>query len=91
MLSDAKGEAHKAYHVGRGLLGLVEARMTVVIDSKGIVRYVFFKFSAWEAHPEKHCPFRDSLDTTLNFSAHVKFVTKWLEKLNTEEAAAESG
>jgi thioredoxin-dependent peroxiredoxin len=38
VLSDTKGEARKAYHVGKGILGLVDARVTVVIDSKGIVR-----------------------------------------------------
>lgn len=38
VLSDSGGEARKAYHIGKGLLGLVEARVTVVIDTKGIVR-----------------------------------------------------
>ena len=38
--------------------------------------------------PEKYHPFRDSLDATMNFSAHVKFVTKWLEKLVAEEKQA---
>ena len=28
------------------------------------------------------------LDTTVNYSAHVKFVTKWLEKLEAEEKKA---
>lgn len=27
---------------------------------------------------------RDALDATMNYGAHVKFVTKWLEKLDTE-------
>ena len=27
---------------------------------------------------------RDVLDTTLNYSAHVKFVSKWLDKLEAE-------
>ncbi|KAI0632177.1 AhpC-TSA-domain-containing protein [Trametes polyzona] len=69
VLSDAKGEARKAYHVGKGLLGLAEtARVTFLIDSKGVVR--------------------DVLDTTLNYNAHVKFVTKWLDKLEAEEKKA---
>ncbi|KAI0076767.1 peroxiredoxin Q [Panus rudis PR-1116 ss-1] len=38
ILSDGKGEARKAYHVGKGLLGLVDARVTFIIDSQGIVR-----------------------------------------------------
>lgn len=38
ILSDASGEARKAYHIGKGMLGLVDARTTFVIDSKGIVR-----------------------------------------------------
>ncbi|KAI0647998.1 AhpC-TSA-domain-containing protein [Trametes meyenii] len=69
VLSDAKGEARKAYHVGKGLFGLAEtARTTFLIDAKGVVR--------------------DVLDTTVNFSAHVKFVTKWLDKLEAEEKKA---
>ena len=28
---------------------------------------------------------RDVLDTTLNYAAHVKFVTKWLDKFEAEE------
>ncbi|KAI0372227.1 peroxiredoxin Q [Pilatotrama ljubarskyi] len=69
VLSDAKGEARKAYHVGKGLLGLAEtARVTFVIDSKGVVK--------------------DVLDTTLNYNAHVKFVTKCLDKLEAEEKKA---
>ncbi len=31
---------------------------------------------------------RDVLDTTLNYGAHVKFVTKWLDKLEAEEKTA---
>lgn len=39
VLSDAKGEARKAYHVGKGLFGLAEtARTTFVIDSQGTVK-----------------------------------------------------
>ncbi|GJE97169.1 peroxiredoxin [Phanerochaete sordida] len=68
VLSDSAGEARKAYHIGKGLLGLVDARVTVVIDSKGIVR--------------------DSLEATMNYGAHVKFVTKWLEQLDAEEKQA---
>ncbi|KAI0766414.1 AhpC-TSA-domain-containing protein [Trametes elegans] len=69
VLSDAKGEARKAYHVGKGLFGLAEtARVTFLIDAKGTVR--------------------DVLDTTLNYGAHVKFVSKWLDKLEAEEKKA---
>ncbi|KAI0754924.1 thioredoxin-like protein [Daedaleopsis nitida] len=69
VLSDAKGEARKAYHVGKGLFGLAEtARTTFVIDSQGTVK--------------------DVLDTTVNYGAHVKFVSKWLDKLEAEEKKA---
>ncbi|CAL1713288.1 unnamed protein product [Somion occarium] len=68
VLSDTKGEARKAYHIGKGLFGLTDARTTFIIDSKGVVR--------------------DVLDATLNFGAHSKFVTKWLEKLEAEEKKA---
>jgi len=40
MLSDASGEARKAYSVSRGLMGLSPGRVTFFIDSQGIVRYV---------------------------------------------------
>ncbi|KAH9841520.1 peroxiredoxin Q [Rhodofomes roseus] len=65
VLSDANGEARKAYHVGKGLMGLTDARVTFFIDSKGVVR--------------------DALDTTINYGAHEKFVTKWLDKIDAEE------
>ncbi|KZT73827.1 AhpC-TSA-domain-containing protein [Daedalea quercina L-15889] len=68
VLSDAKGEARNAYHVGKGLMGLTDARITFVIDTKGIVR--------------------DVLDTTINYGAHEKFVTKWLDKIDAEEKQA---
>ncbi|THV05290.1 peroxiredoxin Q [Dendrothele bispora CBS 962.96] len=64
VLSDAKGEARKAYYVGRGLLGLVEGRITFIIDKKGVLR--------------------DAFESTMNYSAHVKFVTRWLSKLEAE-------
>ncbi|KAH7913338.1 thioredoxin-like protein [Hygrophoropsis aurantiaca] len=65
VLSDEKREAHKAYQIGRGILGLTDARTTFFIDSRGVVR--------------------DALDATMNFSAHVKFVLKWLDKVEEEE------
>ncbi|CDO76104.1 hypothetical protein BN946_scf184649.g30 [Trametes cinnabarina] len=72
ILSDAKGEARKAYHVGKGLFGLAEsARVTFIIDSKGTVR--------------------DVLDTTLNYGAHVKFVTNWLRKNRSKTDAEAPG
>ncbi|KAI0345745.1 peroxiredoxin Q [Trametopsis cervina] len=64
VLSDTKHEARKAYSVGKGILGLVDGRVTFMIDSKGIVR--------------------DVLDSTVNFSAHVKFVNKWLDTFEKE-------
>ncbi|KAI8986102.1 AhpC-TSA-domain-containing protein [Trametes punicea] len=68
VLSDAKGEARKAYHVGKGLLGLTEsARVTFITDSKGTVR--------------------DVLDTTVNYSAHTKFVGQWLRKFEQNKDA----
>ncbi|KAF9046705.1 peroxiredoxin Q [Panaeolus papilionaceus] len=68
VLSDEKREAISAYHVGKGMMGLVDvARVTFVIDKKGIVR--------------------DSLDATMNYAAHSKFVEKWLEKLEAEDAS----
>ncbi|KZT11999.1 peroxiredoxin Q [Laetiporus sulphureus 93-53] len=68
ILSDTNGEARKAYHVGKGLMGLTDARVTFFIDSKGVVR--------------------DVLDTTVNYNAHAKFVTKWLDKVEAEDSQA---
>jgi len=69
VLSDSKGEAAKAYNVGKGLFGLADvARVTIIIDGKGTVR--------------------ETLEGTLNYGAHSKFVTKWLEKLEAEGTAA---
>jgi len=67
VLSDSEDEARKAYVVGKGLLGLVNARVTFLIDSDGTVR--------------------DVLDATMNYSAHAKFVAKWLASLPKEETA----
>ncbi|TEB39821.1 AhpC-TSA-domain-containing protein [Coprinellus micaceus] len=65
VLSDAEGVAARAYDIGRGFFGLTAlARVTFVVDKKGIIR--------------------DALDTTLNFTAHQKFVDKWLHKLEDE-------
>jgi peroxiredoxin len=40
VLSDTAHVAHKAYQVGKGMLGLTDARTTFVIDRKGIVKCV---------------------------------------------------
>ncbi|KAF7314244.1 Peroxiredoxin Q [Mycena kentingensis (nom. inval.)] len=73
VLSDSNGDASKAYGVGKGLFGILKvARVTFIIDAKGVVR--------------------DSVEGTLNFGAHSKFVAKWLETLEAEKkkpAAAE--
>ncbi|KAJ7675861.1 peroxiredoxin Q [Mycena polygramma] len=69
VLSDTKGEAAKAYGVGKGLFGFAEiARVTFIIDAKGTIR--------------------DTVEGTLNFGAHSKFITKWLDKLEAEDKAA---
>jgi thioredoxin-dependent peroxiredoxin len=45
VLSDVEGKALKAYKVGRGMLGMINvARITFIIDKKGIVRCVLFYF-----------------------------------------------
>ncbi|KAJ3852891.1 AhpC-TSA-domain-containing protein [Lentinula lateritia] len=71
VLSDEKFEARKAYKVGKGMMGLADyARVTFIIDGKGVVR--------------------DALDATMNYGAHSKFVTKWLEKLQKEKEVPEA-
>jgi len=62
LLSDAHGNARRVYGVGKGLLGLVSARVTFLIDSDGIVCNV--------------------LESTVNYGAHSKFVSKWLTHQN---------
>jgi peroxiredoxin Q/BCP len=39
VLSDSAGEFRKLYGVGKGILGLVDARVTFFVDSKGVVRW----------------------------------------------------
>ncbi|KAJ7044084.1 peroxiredoxin Q [Mycena alexandri] len=69
VLSDTKGEAAKAYGVGKGMFGLADvARTTIIIDAKGNIR--------------------DTVEGTINYGAHSKFVTKWLDKLEAEQKAA---
>ncbi|KAL0578620.1 hypothetical protein V5O48_003363 [Marasmius crinis-equi] len=66
VLSDKEGKARKAYNVGRGLFGLTPtARVTFIIDEKGVIR--------------------DGFESTINYGAHSKFVTQWLEKLEKEK------
>lgn len=50
MLSDESGEARKAYHVSRGLMGLSEGRVTFFIGSDGIVRDVFDSVINYNGH-----------------------------------------
>jgi len=50
VLSDTKGEARKAYHVKKGLLGLSEGRVTFFIDSKGVVRGVLSSVLNFKEH-----------------------------------------
>ncbi|KAH9969648.1 peroxiredoxin Q [Russula dissimulans] len=50
MLSDASGEARKAYSVGRGLMGLSEGRVTFFIDSQGTVRETFDSVINFNGH-----------------------------------------
>lgn len=38
VLSDSSGEFRERYGVGKGIFGLVDARVTYFIDSKGVVR-----------------------------------------------------
>ncbi|KAG9086504.1 hypothetical protein FRC06_003058 [Ceratobasidium sp. 370] len=53
MLSDVDGEARKAYSVGKGMLGLTEARVTFCVDKEGVVRELFDSMLNFTAH-EKH-------------------------------------
>ncbi len=85
-----KGDARKAYQTGKGLLGLTYARVTFIIDSKGILRYVVFTISSITTRLIRRITGRDSLDATLNYGAHVKFVNKWLEQLD-EQAKRSDG
>jgi len=50
MLSDASGEARKAYSVGRGMMGLSEGRVTFFVDSGGIVRDTFDSVINYNGH-----------------------------------------
>lgn len=50
VLSDSAGEFRKLYGVGKGLMGLVEARVTYFVDSKGVVRDALDATMNYAAH-----------------------------------------
>ncbi|KZT19445.1 peroxiredoxin Q [Neolentinus lepideus HHB14362 ss-1] len=50
VLSDARGEARKAYNVGKGLLGITDARVTFFVDKTGTVRDVLDTTINFGAH-----------------------------------------
>lgn len=50
VLSDTAGEFRKLYGVGKGFMGLTEARKTYFIDSEGIVRDVHDASMNYSAH-----------------------------------------
>jgi len=50
VLSDSAGEFRKSYGVGKGILGLVDARVTYFVDSKGVIRDVVDATMNYAAH-----------------------------------------
>jgi peroxiredoxin Q/BCP len=90
VLSDSEGAARKAYHVGKSLFGLFPARVTFLIDSDGIIQYVFngilWLFAVRDSFLTVS---RDVLEATFNYGAHSKFVAKWLSTMQTEEVPAQ--
>ncbi|KAG6377229.1 thioredoxin-like protein [Boletus reticuloceps] len=50
VLSDTDHAAHKAYKIGRGMLGLSDARITFVIDRNGIVKGVLNASLSFSGH-----------------------------------------
>ncbi len=50
LLSDPDRRVHKMYGVDRGFFGLVSARITFVIDQKGIIRKTFDSLIDFEGH-----------------------------------------
>lgn len=50
VLSDEKRVAYQAFHVGKGLLGFVDARTTFVIDKEGIIRDSLSATMNYNAH-----------------------------------------
>jgi thioredoxin-dependent peroxiredoxin len=49
LLTDADGKVRKSYGVGK-VLGIIDGRITYVIDTRGIVRHVFSS----RLHPTRH-------------------------------------
>ena len=74
------------------MLGFVTvARVTFIIDKKGIVRQVLILFYFYTTFLKGFPPLplsRDGLDATMNYGAHSKFIEKWLDKLEAEDKAA---
>ncbi|KAG6866282.1 hypothetical protein C0991_006378 [Blastosporella zonata] len=84
VLSDVNGEVMKSYGVGKGWMGLAAvARVTIVIDKKGVIRSVLAKSGVIKLLIPAR---RDTLDAMMNFGAHSKFVAKWLDKFEAEDA-----
>jgi len=50
VLSDEHGEARKAFHCAKGLMGLSEGRLSFVIDQKGVVRDVMDSVLNYNGH-----------------------------------------
>jgi hypothetical protein len=76
-------------------MGFSDARVTFIIDSKGVTRCVcVLSPYLWHSHSSDidsyHCnvrlAYRDALDASLNFGGHSKFIGKWLDKLEAEAA-----
>jgi peroxiredoxin Q/BCP len=69
------------------------ARVTFIVDKKGIVRQVQI-YSPVKIFHVLNFSFslcmddRDALDATLNYGAHAKFVENWLDKLYLENEIA---
>jgi peroxiredoxin Q/BCP len=57
-----------------------------VIDSKGIVRSVATRLQRILTYSRFA---RDSMDATMNYNGHIKFVQKWLDALEAEGAQAQ--
>ncbi|KAF8558320.1 AhpC-TSA-domain-containing protein [Imleria badia] len=50
VLSDTDQAAHKAYQIGRGMLGLTDARITFVVDRNGIVKGALNSTMSFSGH-----------------------------------------
>ncbi|TFL02415.1 peroxiredoxin Q [Pterulicium gracile] len=79
VLSDEAGYARKEYRVGKGLLGLVDARTTFVVDKHGVIRRdVMDATLSFQAHVDFVESWLERLGREEGEKSAVPMISEWL-------------